>query len=211
VLGLIAGGLLTETLSWRWVLFVNVIVGGLLIAVAPRAIPDTPRTAAGRPSVLSALLSVLGVGALVYGFLHAAADSWRSPVTIGAFAVAAAGITAFVFVQARSEHPLLPLRLFRNRNRVGSHLMGLAIGATMFSTFYFLAQFVQEILGYSPIKAGLGRALPVPVLLHALAHGWGTAFTAGAGGAAGRAGGHPCTRRRDRPRPRALTRRARSG
>jgi EmrB/QacA subfamily drug resistance transporter len=164
VLGLIAGGLLTDLLSWRWVLFVNVIIGGLLVAAAPRVIPDTPRAATGRPSVLSAALSVIGVGALVYGFLHAASDSWRSPVTIGAFALAATGIAAFALLQARSSRPLLPLRLFRNRNRVGSHLMGLAIGAAIFSMFYFLTQFVQEILGYSPIKAGLAF-LPLMVLL----------------------------------------------
>jgi EmrB/QacA subfamily drug resistance transporter len=163
VLGLIAGGLLTDLLSWRWVLFVNVIIGGLLIMAATRVIPDTPRTA-GRPSVPSAVLSVLGVGALVYGFLHAASASWRSPATIAAFAVAAAGIALFSVLQARSARPLLPLRLFRNRNRVGSHLMGMAIGAAMFSMFYFLTQFVQEILGYSPIKAGLAF-LPLMVLL----------------------------------------------
>ena len=168
VLGLIVGGLLTETLSWRWVLFVNVIIGGLLIAAAPRAIPDTPRSLTGRPSVLSAFLSVVGVGALVYGFLHAASDSWRNPVTIAAFAVAAVGIAAFAVTQARSARPLLPLRLFRNRNRVGSHLMGMAIGAAMFSMFYFLTQFVQEILGYSPIRAGLAF-LPLMVLLGATA------------------------------------------
>ena len=114
--------------------------------------------------MLSAVLSVLGVGALVYGFLHAASDSWRSPVTIGAFVVAGTGIAAFALLQARSRRPLLPLRLFRNRNRVGSHLMGMAIGAAMFSMFYFLTQFVQEILGYSPIKAGLAF-LPLMVLL----------------------------------------------
>ncbi|HXS63985.1 MAG TPA: MFS transporter [Streptosporangiaceae bacterium] len=167
VLGLILGGLLTDLLSWRWVLFVNVIIGGLLIAAAPRVIPATPRTA-GRPSLLSAVLSVLGAGALVYGFLHAASDSWRNPVTIGAFAVAAVGIAAFVAVQARSAAPLLPLRLLRNRNRVGSYLMGMAIGAAIFSMFYFLTQFVQEILGYSPIKAGLAF-LPLMVLLGATA------------------------------------------
>jgi predicted MFS family arabinose efflux permease len=163
VLGLIAGGLLTDLLSWRWVLFVNVIIGGLLIAAAPRVIPDTPRKP-GRPSVPSAVLSVIGIGALVYGFLHAASDSWRSPVTIAAFAVAAAGVAGFTVLQARSRDPLLPLRLFRNRNRVGSHLMGMGIGAAMFSMFYFLTQFVQEILGYSPIKAGLAF-LPLMVLL----------------------------------------------
>jgi len=167
VLGLIAGGLLTDLLSWRWVLFVNVIIGGLLIAAAPRVIPDTPR-APGRPSVPSAVLSVIGVGGLVYGFLHAASDSWRSPVTIGAFAVAAVVITGFIVLQARAREPLLPLRLFRNRNRVGSHLMGMAIGAAIFSMFYFLTQFVQEILGYSPIKAGLAF-LPLMVLLGATA------------------------------------------
>jgi EmrB/QacA subfamily drug resistance transporter len=176
VLGLVAGGLLTDLLSWRWVLFVNVVIGGLLIAAAPRAIPDTPRDPAVRPSLLSALLSVLGVGALVYGFLHAASDGWRSTVTIAAFAVAVAGIASFAVVQSRSARPLLPLRLFRNRNRVGSYLMGMAIGAAMFSMFYFLTQFVQEILGYSPIKAGLAF-LPLMVLLGATAQVGGRVIT----------------------------------
>src|SRR5215831_12407936 len=175
VLGLIAGGLLTDLLSWRWVLFVNVIIGGLLIAAAPRAIPDTPRKS-GRPSVLSAVLSVIGIGALVYGFLHAASDSWRSPVTIGAFAAGLVVIVGFTVLQARSREPLLPLRLFRNRNRVGSHLMGMAIGAAIFSMFYFLTQFVQEILGYSPVKAGLAF-LPLMVLLGATAQAGGRLIT----------------------------------
>jgi EmrB/QacA subfamily drug resistance transporter len=175
VLGLILGGLLTQALSWRWVLFVNVIIGGLLIAAARRVIPATPRVAE-RPSVPSALLSVLGVGALVYGFLHAASDGWRNGATIASFAVAVVGIAAFAVMQARSARPLLPLRLFRNRNRVGSHLMGLAIGAAMFSMFYFLTQFVQEILGYSPIKAGLAF-LPLMVLLGATAQVGGRIIT----------------------------------
>src|SRR5262245_15765851 len=163
VLGLIAGGLLTDLLSWRWVLFVNVIIGGLLMLAAPRVIPDTPRTAR-RPSLPSALLSVLGIGALVYGFLHAASDGWRNPVTDGAFAVAIIVLAGFAALQARSAEPLLPLRLFRNRNRVGSYLMGMSIGAAIFSMLYFLPQFVQEILGYSPIKAGLAF-LPLMLLL----------------------------------------------
>jgi len=122
------------------------------------------------------VLSVLGIGALVYGFLHAASSSWRSPATIAAFAVAASGITAFALVQAHSARPLLPLRLFRNRNRVGSHLMGMAIGAAIFSMFYFLTQFVQEILGYSPVKAGLAF-LPLMVLLGATAQAGGRLIT----------------------------------
>jgi EmrB/QacA subfamily drug resistance transporter len=163
VLGLILGGTLTDLLSWRWVLFVNVIIGGLLIAAAPRAIPATQRIS-GRPSLLSAVLSVAGVGALVYGFLHAASDGWRNTTTIGSFAAAAMILTVFTLIQTRVREPLLPLRLFRNRNRVGSYLMGMSVGAAIFSMFYFLTQFVQEILQYSPIKAGV-VFLPLMVLL----------------------------------------------
>jgi len=163
VLGLIAGGLLTDLLSWRWVLFVNVIIGSLLMIAAPRFIPETPRRA-GRPSLSSALMSVVGVGALVYGFLHAASGGWRNSVTITSFAVALVVLLVFAIVQARARDPLLPLRLFRNRNRVGSYLMGMSIGAAIFSMFYFLTQFVQEILGYSPIKAGVAF-LPLMALL----------------------------------------------
>ena len=167
ILGLIAGGLLTDLLSWRWVLFVNVIIGGLLVLAAPRVIPATARRA-NRPSLPSALLSVLGIGALVYGFLHAASDGWRNSLTVGSFTLSVFLLTAFVLVQTRSSEPLLPLRLFRNRNRVGSYLMGLSIGAAIFSMFYFLTQFVQEVLGYSPIKAGVAF-LPLMVLLGATA------------------------------------------
>jgi predicted MFS family arabinose efflux permease len=154
---------LTDLLSWRWVLFVNVIIGSLLMLAAPRVIPDTPRRV-GRPSLSSALMSVLGVGALVYGFLHAASDGWRNSVTITSFAVALVVLFVFAVVQARVRDPLLPLRLFGNRNRVGSYLMGMSIGAAIFSMFYFLTQFVQEILGYSPIKAGVAF-LPLMALL----------------------------------------------
>jgi EmrB/QacA subfamily drug resistance transporter len=171
VLGLIAGGLLTELLSWRWVLFVNVILGSVLMLAARRVIPDTPRTAR-RPSLLSALLSVVGVGALVFGFLHAASAGWRNSATVGAFATAVVVLAGFAWLQARSREPLLPLRLFRNRNRVGSYLMGASIGAAIFSMFYFLTQFVQEILGYSPLKAGLAF-LPLMVLLGATAQAGG--------------------------------------
>jgi EmrB/QacA subfamily drug resistance transporter len=175
VLGLIIGGLLTDLASWRWVLFVNVIIGGLLMLAAPRVIPETPRKAS-RPSLASAVLSVLGIGTLVYGFLHAASDGWRNQVTIMAFAVAAVVITGFAVLQGRSGEPLLPLRLFGNRNRVGSYVMGMSIGAAMFSMFYFLTQFVQEVLGYSPIKAGVAF-LPLMVLLGATAQAGGRLIT----------------------------------
>jgi hypothetical protein len=102
-------------------------------------------------------MSVVGVGALVYGFLHAASGGWRNAVTITSFVAGVAVLFVFTVVQGRARDPLLPLRLFGNRNRVGSY-MAMSIGAAMFSMFYFLTQFVQEILGYDLCGAGAASA-----------------------------------------------------
>jgi EmrB/QacA subfamily drug resistance transporter len=158
-IGLILGGLLTDYLNWRWVLFVNAPIGLGIALATPRVLRESPRTE-GRFALADALSSTLGMAALVYGFIHAATDGWSDAVTIASFALAAALLVAFVVMQSRSTQPLMPLRIFTNRSRVGAYVLMLIIGAAVFAMFYFLTQYVQNVLGFSPIKAGVSF-LPV--------------------------------------------------
>jgi EmrB/QacA subfamily drug resistance transporter len=157
--GLILGGVLTSSLSWRWVLFVNAPIGALLAFAAPYVLPEGERKK-GTFDLPGALISTAGVSSLVYGFIHAAQTSWGNTVTIGAFVIAAVLLITFVVVESRTHDPLMPLRLFRDRNRTGSYLVMLATAASLFSMFFFLTQYVQEVLGYSALKAGFAF-LPV--------------------------------------------------
>jgi EmrB/QacA subfamily drug resistance transporter len=160
-IGLILGGLLTDYLSWRWVLFVNAPIGLALAIATPFVLAESPR-GTGRFAVVDAATSTLGMASLVYGFIHAAnpANGWGDPVTIASFVVAAVLLTVFVVMQSRSRQPLLPLRLFTNRSRVGAYSLMLILGAAVFAMFFFLTVFVQTVMGYSPIRAGLAF-LPV--------------------------------------------------
>jgi len=158
-IGLILGGLLTDYLSWRWVLFVNAPIGVGIAIATPYFLNESPRTP-GRFALADAASSTLGMASLVYGFIHAATAGWANTATIGAFFVAAVLLVTFVLMQARSSQPLMPLRLFSNRSRVGAYTVMLIIGAAVFAMFFFLTQYVQLVLGFSPIKAGLAF-LPV--------------------------------------------------
>ena len=160
-IGLILGGLLTEWLSWRWVLFVNAPIGVGLAVATPFVLADSGRSG-GRLAATDAVTSTLGMAALVYGFIHAAnpAAGWRNAQTIASFAAALVLLTTFVVMQSRSRQPLMPLRLFRNPTRVGAYTVMLIVGAAVFAMFFFLTQYVQKVMGFSPIKAGFAF-LPV--------------------------------------------------
>src|SRR5664279_5241358 len=105
---------------------------------------------------------------LVYGLTHAATKGWTDQVTLTALDVAVVLLVAFVFIEQRSPHALMPLHIFANRNRSGTYTMMLTIGAAIFAMFFFLTQFIRNILGYSPLKAGVAF-LPVTVTIGALA------------------------------------------
>jgi EmrB/QacA subfamily drug resistance transporter len=160
-LGLIAGGVLTEWASWRWVLYVNVPIGLVAIAVARLVLPETARNR-GHFDLAGALTSTVGMVLLVYGFVHAAESGWGSLETIGSFAVGAALLAAFVLVELRAEAPITPLRLFASRNRSTSYLARLFLTAGMLGMFFFLTQFLNGVLGYSNLETGLAF-LPLTV------------------------------------------------
>lgn len=152
--GLILGGGLTDWVSWRWVLFINVPIGVAVLLLAPVFLEETERNR-GRLDLAGAVTSVTGTGALVYAFIRAAGAGWGDSTTLLAFATGLALLTAFVVVESRAAQPVVPLRLFADRARAGSYLDMLLLAAGMFGMFFFLVQVLQNGLGFSPIEAGL--------------------------------------------------------
>ncbi|GAA0351878.1 MFS transporter [Actinoallomurus spadix] len=166
-IGLVLGGLLTDWASWRWVLFINVPVGAVVLFLAPRILRETERHR-GRLDVAGAVTVVTGMVALVYGFIRAADAGWGDGVTLAAFTGGVLLLGAFVVVETRAEQPVIPLRLFADGPRAGSYLIMLLLAAAMFGMFFFIVQFLQNVLGFSPLKAGVAF-LPMSGLLFVMA------------------------------------------
>lgn len=158
-LGLLLGGVLTEYLTWRWVLFVNVPIGVGLVAGAYFFVHESERLK-GRFDWFGGLLSTAGMASLVYGFIHAASKGWGNTITVGAFVIAVILLGAFVVLEGKLSFAMMPLRIFRDKTRSGAYIVMLIIGAAMFGMFFFVTYFVQLVLGYSPLKSGLAF-LPV--------------------------------------------------
>lgn len=162
-IGLLAGGVLVEWLDWRWVFFVNIPIGLLIVLATPRYIRESERHP-GHFDFLGALTSTLGMVLLVYGFIRASEDGWSDTVTLAAFAAAVVFLVVFIAIERRSRQPITPLWLFRDRNRAGVYAMMLSLAAAMFGMFFFLTLFVQNILGFSPLRAGFAF-LPVSAII----------------------------------------------
>lgn len=161
--GLLLGGILTDLVSWRSIFFVNVPIGALVLLLAPGALNES-QTTSGRLDVPGALTATSGLLALVYGLSNAASHSWGSTGTVVPLAVAGVLLAAFVLVETRSREPLMPLSIFANRNRAGTYAMMLCIATAMFAMFFFLTQFLQNVLLWSPLKTGVGF-LPMSVAI----------------------------------------------
>jgi EmrB/QacA subfamily drug resistance transporter len=153
-LGLIAGGMLTAWVSWRWVLFINVPIGLAVVVLARLYIPESERRP-GRFDLAGALTSTAGLTALVYGFIRAASAGWSDLETFDALAAAIVLLALFLAIETRVEQPIVPLRLFADRNRAGAYLNMMLVPASLFGIFFFLTQFLQQVLGFSPVTAGL--------------------------------------------------------
>lgn len=160
-IGLIAGGLLTSYASWRWVMFVNVPIGLVVLAVSRVALPSS-RAQHGRIDYAGSLLSTAGMTALVYGFIRAAADGWGSPVAIASFVAAAGLMTGFVIVERTVAHPITPLHLFADRERASAYVARLLLVAGSMGAFFFLSQYFQLVLGWSPVRTGMAF-VPFPI------------------------------------------------
>ncbi|MEV6066238.1 MFS transporter [Nocardia sp. NPDC052001] len=162
-IGLIVGGLLTEWLSWRSVLFINVPFGLAVVVLALRYLPRAQRQPA-HLDLPGAITATGGVAALVYGFINAAAHGWGKPETDISLAAGVLLLAAFLVIESRTAQPLLPLRLFADRNRAAAYAsMFLAPMAGM-SMFFFLTQFLQDVLGLSALATGFAF-LPTALLM----------------------------------------------
>jgi EmrB/QacA subfamily drug resistance transporter len=163
-LGLILGGVLTEYLSWRWCLYVNLVIAipatFATFALLHNEVPEH-RPRIDVPGTLSASA---GLFAIVYGLANAQTHSWSAPLTVGMLAAGAALLVGFVAIESRISHPLLPLRVAVDRDRGGSFLAMFLSGAGMFGVFLFLTYYMQQTLGFSPVKTGLAF-LPMTVTI----------------------------------------------
>ncbi|MFJ7069151.1 MFS transporter [Streptomyces sp. NPDC101115] len=166
-IGLLAGGVLVEWLDWRWVFFVNVPIALLIAFLTPRHVRESERHP-GHFDILGALTSTLGMVALVYGFIRAAQEGWGDPYTLASFAAAVVLLVSFVLIERRSRQPITPLHMFADRNRAGTYAIMLCLAAAIFGMFFFLTLFVQTVLDFSPLQAGLAF-LPVSAVIAVLA------------------------------------------
>jgi EmrB/QacA subfamily drug resistance transporter len=153
-LGLVLGGMITQWASWRWVFFVNVPVGIAVVALAPRLLARTGGLP-GRFDLAGAITSTAGMSALVYGFISVASHGWGYPASVGAFGAAVLLLAAFAVIESRASEPITPLWLLWDRSRGASYIARLLLVAGMFGSFFFLTQFVQEVLGFGPLAAGV--------------------------------------------------------
>jgi EmrB/QacA subfamily drug resistance transporter len=161
--GVLLGGILTSGLSWRWVLFVNVPIGLLAAMMAPRVLLESHGDDSIKGfDIPGAVTVTAGLALLVYAVVDAVNVGWGSTGTLLRLAGAAALLVAFVLIELRTRHPLLPFSIFRLCTLRGSDIVGLLIGMSLFSMFYFISLYMQDVLGFSPIKAGLSY-LPLAI------------------------------------------------
>ena len=154
--GVLLGGALTSALSWSWIFFINVPVGLAVMAVSPLLLRESRAELEHRTfDIAGAATITSGLMLLVYAMTRATQHGWGTPETIGLLVASGALIAAFFLVELRSKAPLLPLRIFRLRTLTGSNVAGLLMGGAIFSQFFLLTLYMQEVLHYSAIKTGV--------------------------------------------------------
>jgi EmrB/QacA subfamily drug resistance transporter len=153
--GVLLGGMLTEWAGWEWVLFVNVPIGIAAAALAPRILPESRHEGRRVFDVAGGVLVTAGLALLVFAIVDAPKYGWGSLHTLGIGAIALALLGAFIGVESRSKHPLMPFSIFRLRTLRGANVVGLLIGMSLFSMFFFISLYLQQVLGFSALKTGL--------------------------------------------------------
>jgi EmrB/QacA subfamily drug resistance transporter len=161
--GVLLGGILTSGLSWRWVLFVNVPIGLVAAGLAPRVLAESRAEEAGESFDIPGAVAVTGgLALLVYAVVDAVNVGWGATRTIVCLAAAGVLLIAFVAIELRRRDPLMPFEIFRLRTLRGANIVGLLIGMSLFSMFFFISLYLQDVLGYSPIQTGIAY-LPLAV------------------------------------------------
>ena len=162
--GLLLGGVLTQAISWRWSLYVNLVIAVPAAIVAVRMLRNERAPARSPIDVPGVVLASAGLFALVYGFSSAETNSWSAPITIAALAASAVLLVGFIVLERRVEHPLLPLHIVWDRARGGAYATIALAGSAVFAVFLFLTYFMQQNLGYSPVQTGVGF-LPMTIMI----------------------------------------------
>jgi EmrB/QacA subfamily drug resistance transporter len=164
--GLLLGGVIVQVLSWRWVFFINVPIGAVVLALAPRIVRESrsESAAGGGYDAQGAVTITLGTMALVFTLIEADSWGWTSAKTLAGFAIAVVVIAAFVVIERRHEDPLVPLRIFSNRSLAASDATMLVVAAALFGVFYFCTLYLQQVLGFSALKTGIAY-LPLTLTL----------------------------------------------
>jgi EmrB/QacA subfamily drug resistance transporter len=163
--GVLLGGILTDGLGWEWVLWVNVPVSLVAFALTPRLIAESRASDQARAfDVAGAVTITAALSLLVYAVIDASEAGWGSGKTLGLIALALVLLAAFVAIELRSRKPLVPFSIFRIRTLTGANVVGILVGASLFSMFFFISLYMQQVLGYSAIHAGLSY-LPLAVTI----------------------------------------------
>ena len=162
--GVLLGGILTETLGWEWVLFVNTPIGIAAALLAPHLLGESRDARSPSFDFAGAISVTAGLALLVYTLVDANDAGWGSTQTIGLGAIAVLLLAAFLAIEARRRYPLMPFSIFRLRTLRGANIVALLIGMSLFSMFFFISLYMQQVLGYEPLKAGLAY-LPLAGLI----------------------------------------------
>ena len=166
--GLLLGGVLTEYLNWRWVMYVNVLIAVIAFIGGTMLLTNVPSKERPRLDLVGVVLAGVGLFGIVYGFSNVSmspgSTGWTKPVTLVALIAGAILLVAFVFAERRVAHPLLPLRIVTDRNRAGAYIAMFLAAIGMFGVFLFLTYYLEETLGYSAVKTGLAF-LPLTLIL----------------------------------------------
>ncbi len=156
VAGVLMGGILTDLLSWEWIFFINVPIGALGFVLAPILLGESRDDDARSFDVPGAVLVTSGLTVLVYAITQANDYGWSSAETIGLFVASGALLAGFLAWEARASQPLMPFSIFRLPTLVGANVAGLILGTALFAMFLMLTLYMQQVLGYSPLRTGLG-------------------------------------------------------
>ena len=153
--GVLLSGVLSDLADWRWVFFINVPVGVVALALAPGLLRESRSAVRGRLDVAGAVLATAGLSLFVFGLLDKGSREWTDPTVLGRLAGGLALLAAFLAVEARVAHPLVPLRFFRSRNRSTANLVAVLMGASVAAMFFTLTLYMQQVLGFSALRTGV--------------------------------------------------------
>ncbi|HVI18171.1 MAG TPA: MFS transporter, partial [Gaiellales bacterium] len=164
--GVLLGGILTDQVGWEWIFFLNVPIGLIVILAGQRVLHES-RVELGSRSldIAGAILVTAGLTLLVYGLVTTDTYSWTSSRVLGSLAGAAVLLAGFVAVELRAKAPILPFSIFRLKSLTGANIVGLLLGAAIFSMFFLLSLYMQQVLGYSALKAGVAYLLVASVII----------------------------------------------